>query len=98
MAVLEEALLKVKVPAQQAANRKDFSSKPHPCRGPEASLASESGYVPFKAFGNVTALVAGQPSAKRFVPRGPPWAGSREEAGQGSGGGVKGYSAHHVGR
>lgn len=76
MAVLEESPLKVKVPAQRAANHKDFSSKPRPSRGPEASLFSESGYVPFKALGKVIALVAGQPGAVRFVPCGPPWAGS----------------------
>lgn len=74
-AVLEESSLKVKVPAQRAANHKDFW-KPRPSRGPEASLFSESGYVPFKALGKVIALVAGQPGAVRFVPCGPPWAGS----------------------
>lgn len=68
MAVLEESPLKVKVPAQPAANRKDFSSKPRPSRGSNASLSSESEYVPFKALGKVIALVAGQPSAVLFCP------------------------------
>ncbi|XP_015356410.2 LOW QUALITY PROTEIN: coiled-coil domain containing 92B [Marmota marmota marmota] len=51
-----------------------------------------------QAFRKVTAPVDRQQGAALFVPRRPPWAGPGARAGQGSGGEVKGYSAHHVGR
>lgn len=98
LAVLEKSPLKVKAPVRRAANRQVRLPQPRPSRGPEASLSLESGYVPFKAFENVTALVAGQQGVARFVPHEPPWAGQGVGAGQGRDGGVKGYSAHHVGR
>lgn len=51
MAVLGESSLKVKVPALPGGNCQDVSLKPRPSREPEASLFSESVYVPFKTFG-----------------------------------------------
>lgn len=93
MAVLEESPPKVRAPAGQ-----DVSRQPRPSRGPEASPYPESQRVPFKAFGKVPALVDGQRARCVLSLAGSRGPGRACGRGRGSGGGVKGYSAHHVGR